>query len=52
VRIKDDKAQELVDEYKEKRALFEEYTKTIRLLLENLLGKRRIQFQTMQSRKS
>src|SRR3990170_4787256 len=47
---KDDKAQELVNEYKEKRALFEEYTKTIRLLLENLLRKHHIQFQTMQSR--
>ena len=47
---KDDKAQELVNEYKEKRFLFEDYTKTIRLLLENLLRKHQIQFQTIQLR--
>ena len=46
----DDKAQELVNEYTEKRSLFEEYTKTIRLLLENLLKKHQIQFQTIQFR--
>jgi ppGpp synthetase/RelA/SpoT-type nucleotidyltranferase len=45
-----DKAQELVNEYKEKRSLFEEYTKTIRLLLENFLKKHQIQFQTIQFR--
>jgi len=46
----DQKAQELANEYKEKRYLFEEYTKTIRLLLENLLKKNQIQFQTIQFR--
>ena len=45
-----DKAQELVNEYKEKRSLFEECTKTIRLLLENLLKKHHIQFQAIQFR--
>jgi ppGpp synthetase/RelA/SpoT-type nucleotidyltranferase len=44
------KAQKLSNEYKEKRYLFEEYTKTIRLLLENLLKKNQIQFQTIQFR--
>jgi ppGpp synthetase/RelA/SpoT-type nucleotidyltranferase len=48
--VKDDKAQELVNEYNDKRSLFEEYTKTIRLLLENLLKKHQIQFQTIQFR--
>ena len=45
-----DNAQGLVNEYKEKRSLFEEYTKTIRFLLENLLKKHHIQFQTIQFR--
>jgi (p)ppGpp synthase/HD superfamily hydrolase len=44
------KAQKLSNEYKEKRYLFEEYTKKIRLLLENLLKKNQIQFQTIQFR--
>ena len=47
---KNNRVQELVNEYREKRPLFEEYTKTIRLLLENLLKKNKIQFQTIQFR--
>ena len=46
----DDKAQILVDQYKDKRYLFEEYTKTIHLLLEHLLRQHKSQFQTVQSR--
>src|SRR5450759_2047087 len=47
---KENNVQEIVSEYKEKRPLFEEYTKTIHILLENLLRKHYIQFQTVQFR--
>ena len=47
---KADKIQELVKEYKEKHSLFEEFTRTIHFLLENLLRKYHIQFQAVQSR--
>jgi ppGpp synthetase/RelA/SpoT-type nucleotidyltranferase len=46
----DDRAQELTNEYKEKRPLFQKYTKTIRFLLESLLRKHDVQFQTVQFR--
>ncbi|MCL5877261.1 MAG: RelA/SpoT domain-containing protein [Candidatus Bathyarchaeota archaeon] len=42
--------QNLLNEYAEKRDLFEEYTKTIQFLLENLLRQHYSQFQTVQSR--
>ncbi|MBN1784299.1 MAG: RelA/SpoT domain-containing protein [Candidatus Bathyarchaeota archaeon] len=45
-----DKAQKLLDEYKEKFSLFEEYTKSVHFILENLLEKNFIQFQVVQSR--
>lgn len=46
----DGKVQNLLNEYTEKRYLFEEYTKTIHFLLENLLREHNSQFQTVQSR--
>lgn len=45
-----DKVHELVNEYKEKYSLFEEYTKTIYFLIENILRKYSIQFQAVQFR--
>lgn len=44
------KVSELLSEYKEKYSLFEEYTRTIHFLLENLLRKYSIQFATVQFR--
>src|SRR5450759_3860609 len=44
------KIQFLLDRYVEKRYLFEEYTKTIAFLLENLLRRNNSQFQTVQHR--